>query len=116
MYPARVAQSGYSERIGFAASCGDGNISGEMCIRDSILLNKLRIPHIIGMILAGLVIGEHGKLALRMILLSQQILLSYLSVIDRLKPVSYTHLDVYKRQASYFPMRKSPHFLTCAVI
>ena len=25
-----------------------------------ILLNKLRIPHIIGMILAGLVIGEHG--------------------------------------------------------
>ena len=26
----------------------------------SILLDKLRIPHIIGMILAGLVIGEHG--------------------------------------------------------
>ena len=25
-----------------------------------ILLNRLRIPHIIGMILAGLVIGEHG--------------------------------------------------------
>ena len=25
-----------------------------------ILLNKLRIPHIIGMILAGLAIGEHG--------------------------------------------------------
>ncbi len=25
-----------------------------------ILLNKLRIPHIIGMILAGLIIGEHG--------------------------------------------------------
>ena len=25
-----------------------------------MLLNKLRIPHIIGMILAGLVIGEHG--------------------------------------------------------
>ncbi len=25
-----------------------------------ILLNKFRIPHIIGMILAGLVIGEHG--------------------------------------------------------
>ena len=25
-----------------------------------ILLNKLRIPHIIGMILAGLVIGEQG--------------------------------------------------------
>lgn len=25
-----------------------------------ILLNKLRIPHIIGMILAGLVVGEHG--------------------------------------------------------
>ena len=25
-----------------------------------VLLNKLRIPHIIGMILAGLVIGEHG--------------------------------------------------------
>ena len=25
-----------------------------------ILLNKLRIPHIIGMILAGLAVGEHG--------------------------------------------------------
>ena len=25
-----------------------------------ILLNKLRIPHIIGMILAGLMVGEHG--------------------------------------------------------
>lgn len=25
-----------------------------------ILLTKLRIPHIIGMILAGLAIGEHG--------------------------------------------------------
>ena len=25
-----------------------------------LLLNKLRIPHIIGMILAGVLIGEHG--------------------------------------------------------
>ena len=25
-----------------------------------ILLSKLRIPHIIGMILAGLTVGEHG--------------------------------------------------------
>ena len=31
MYPARVAQSGYSERVGFAASCSDGNISGVGC-------------------------------------------------------------------------------------
>ena len=28
-----------------------------------ILLNKLRIPHIIGMILAGLAIGEHGLIS-----------------------------------------------------
>ena len=27
----KAAQSGYSERIGFAASCGDGNISGVGC-------------------------------------------------------------------------------------
>ncbi len=28
-----------------------------------ILLNKLRIPHIIGMILAGLAVGEHGLIS-----------------------------------------------------
>ena len=40
-----------------------------------LLLNKLRIPHLLGLIIAGAIIGPHG-----------------------FNPVSYTHLDVYKRQ------------------
>ena len=62
-----------------------------------MILGRLHIPHIIGMILAGVLIGEHG-----------------FHVLDR---DSSFELDVYKRQPHWFSgiviQASQSHFVTC---